>query len=220
MIGMPRITLIRPALKPDRTRMPDTRINAHSSPSTVDSNSEPMVTTTVSQTPCNRIGRNSAVSRRKFCIGSDHGLPASGGLGLETPFVENLVEGAVGLELGERGVDLGEQLPVGLADPDRDRADGDRLVGIDQPDFRKSALLQVIGQDRKIGETGLETARIHIAQNIGNGVVGLDLAEQSRLLQRVHEGRSDLRSDRLTLQIFLRGAVLGATLRHYETLTR
>src|SRR5882672_6260945 len=69
MIGMPRITLIRPALRPDRTRMPDTRIRAHSNPSTVDSSREPMVTTTVSQTPCNRIGRNSAVSRRKFCIG-------------------------------------------------------------------------------------------------------------------------------------------------------
>src|SRR5450631_2087325 len=98
MIGMPRITLIKPALRPDRTRMPDTRIIAHSSPSTVDSSNEPMVTTTVSQTPCNRIGRNSAVSRRKFCIDSDHaGLLGSGGFRLETPFVENLVEGAIGL---------------------------------------------------------------------------------------------------------------------------
>ena len=48
--------------------MPETRIKAHSSPRTVESSSEPMVTTTVSQTPCNRIGRNSTASRRKFCI--------------------------------------------------------------------------------------------------------------------------------------------------------
>src|SRR5438445_11187674 len=132
MVGMPRITLIKPALRQVMTRMPDTRIRAHSSPSTVDSSKEPMVTTTVSQTPCNRIGTNSAVSRRKFCIGLDHVLPASGGFGLETPFVEDLVEGPVGLELGERGVDLAEQFLVGLADPDRNRADGHRLVGIDQ----------------------------------------------------------------------------------------
>src|SRR3954466_10163260 len=102
MIGMPRITLIRPALRPDSTRIPDTRIMAHSSPSTVDSNSEPMVTTTVSQTPCNRIGRKSAGSRRKFCIGLNHAerLAGSRGLGLETPSVEDLVEGAIGFELG------------------------------------------------------------------------------------------------------------------------
>src|SRR6266496_4164434 len=202
MIGMPRITLIKPALRPVMTRMPDTRIRAHNSPSTVDSSKEPMVTTTVSQTPCNRIGRNSAVSRRKFCIGSDHawrlasGSLVSGGFCLETPFVENLVERAVGLELGERGVDLSEQLLVGLADPDRDCSDRRRLVGINQADYRKTALLQVIGEDRIIGIAGLETARIHIAQNIGNGVVGLDLAEQSRLLQRIDEGGSDLRADR------------------------
>src|SRR5437764_9559960 len=118
MTGMPRITLIKPALRPDRTRMPDTRIIAHSKPSTVDSSSEPMVTTTVSQTPCSRIGRNSIVSRRKFCIGSDHALPAkpfrealigrpqSGSFGLQTPSVENLVHGAVCFQLGKRGVDL------------------------------------------------------------------------------------------------------------------
>ena len=52
--------------------MPETRISAQISPRTVDRSSEPMVTTTVSQTPCSRIGRNSTASRRKFCIDSDH----------------------------------------------------------------------------------------------------------------------------------------------------
>ena len=73
MIGMPRITLIRPALRPTSTPMPDTRISAQNSPSTVDSTSEPIVTTIVSQTPCSRIGKNSTASLRNFCIGPDQG---------------------------------------------------------------------------------------------------------------------------------------------------
>ena len=63
MIGTPRITSIRPALTPTSTPMPDTRISAQNSPSTVDNASEPMVTTIVSQTPCSRIGKNSMVLR-------------------------------------------------------------------------------------------------------------------------------------------------------------
>ena len=48
MIGMPRITLISPALSTDSTPMPETRISAQTRPSTVDSSSEPMVTMIVS----------------------------------------------------------------------------------------------------------------------------------------------------------------------------
>src|SRR6266481_9343869 len=157
MIGMPRITLIRPPLSSVSARTPETRIKAHSSPRTVERASEPMVTTIVSQTPCSRIGRNSAASFRNFCIGSDHGRTLlSGGLWLQAPFVENLVEDAVRLQLGERGVDLAEQLGIALADSDRDRADGGRLVGIDQTHVAESALLEVVGQDRIIREAGLE----------------------------------------------------------------
>src|SRR5664279_982424 len=153
MIGMPRITLIRPALSPCRTRRRETRINAQSSPRMVDSNSEPTVTRIVSQTPCSRIGMNSVASRRKFCINTDHVLlfarsrlnhdrallfrlgPISVDaeiasprgcirrLGLEPPFVENLVHRAISLELGERGVDLLQQILVGFADSDADGAD-------------------------------------------------------------------------------------------------
>ena len=42
---------------------------------------------------------------------------------LESPFVENLVDGAICFQLGERGVDLRKQLRIPLADPDRDGAD-------------------------------------------------------------------------------------------------
>src|SRR5436190_24083928 len=122
MIGMPRITLISPAVKPASTPMPDTRISAQNSPSTVDNASEPIVTTIVSQTPCSRIGKNSTASLRNFCIGSDQGcvLPrefasrfrTSGGVGLLSPFFENFGDGAVCLELGQRSVDLGQQLGV------------------------------------------------------------------------------------------------------------
>lgn len=69
MIGMPRITLITLALRPDRKPMPETRIRAQTSPSNVDRISEPMVTTIVSATPFRRIGKNSTVSRQKPCIG-------------------------------------------------------------------------------------------------------------------------------------------------------
>ena len=68
MIGMPRITLIRPALSFDKAGTVDTRINAQIRPSTVDSISEPIVTRIVSATPCSRIGRNSAASVRKRCM--------------------------------------------------------------------------------------------------------------------------------------------------------
>ena len=78
MIGMPRITLIRPALRLASTPMPDTRNIAQNSPSTVDNASEPMVTTMVSQTPCSRIGKNSTASLKNFCIGSDQGCVLRG----------------------------------------------------------------------------------------------------------------------------------------------
>ncbi len=69
MIGMPRITLIRLALSIDRALMPETRIIAQIRPSTVESSSEPMVTTIVNATPLIRIGKNSAASCQKPFIG-------------------------------------------------------------------------------------------------------------------------------------------------------
>ena len=102
--------------------MPETRISAQTSPSTVDSSSEPMVTTIVSQTPCSRIGKNSTASLPETSasaqISASHRALGIRRLGLQAPFLEDLVDGAVGLELGERGVDLAEQLGVALADAD------------------------------------------------------------------------------------------------------
>ena len=71
MIGMPRITLISPALSPVRMPMPDTRIKAQTRPSAVDSNSEPMVTMIVSATPacsepCSNKNRNGIRSPRSI----------------------------------------------------------------------------------------------------------------------------------------------------------
>src|SRR3954466_14407216 len=123
MIGMPRITLIRLALSSDRMRMPETRIIAQTRPSTVESSSEPMVTTIVSTTPLIRIGKNSAASCQKPFIDqlSSIGRGRST-LCLQTPFIEDLVDGAVGLQLGERGVDLAEQRGVARAHPAADPA--------------------------------------------------------------------------------------------------
>ena len=65
---MPRMPLTMRADSRCRKRMRQTRIKAQTMPSTVESTSEPTVTTMVSQTPCNRIGRNSRASARNFVI--------------------------------------------------------------------------------------------------------------------------------------------------------
>src|SRR5258708_10750426 len=124
-------------------------------------------------------------TRKLTSLSPDH---VSGALCFEPPFVENLVDGTIRLELGERDVDLLEQIRVALADSDADRADNGRLVGFDQTNFRKTALLEVVREDRVVGETGLEAAGVHVAQDVRNGVVHLDLTEQSGLLQGCYKG--------------------------------
>src|SRR3954469_15871830 len=217
MIGMPRITLIRLALSSDRTRMPETRIIAQTRPSTVESSSEPIVTTIVSTTPLIRIGKNSAASCQKPFIDQLSSIGRwRSTLCLQTPFIKDLVDGAIGLQLGERGIDLAEQRGFALAHADADRADGDGLVAVDQVHLGEAALLQIVGEDRIVRVTGLEAAGVHVAQDVGDGVVGLDVGEQAGLLQRVDEGGADLGADRLALQIVLRGVGLRITLRHHE----
>src|SRR3712207_8741985 len=51
---------------------------------------------------------------------------------------------------------------VGLAHADADRADDRRLERLHQPDLRIKALLQVVGQDRVVGEAGLQAAGVHV----------------------------------------------------------
>ena len=118
--------------------------------------------------------------------------------------------------LRERGVDLAEQRGLALAHADADRADGDGLIAVDQAHLGKAALLQIVGEDRIVGVAGLEAAGVHVAQDVGDGVVGLDVGEQAGLLQRVDEGGADLGADRLALQIVLRGVGLGVALRDHE----
>src|SRR6476660_3248131 len=216
MIGMPRITLIRLALSIDSALTPETRIIAQTRPSTVESSSEPMVTTIVSATPLIRIGKNSTASCQKPFIGKLSISLYLSALRLLAPFFEDLVDGAVGLQLGKRGVDLAEQRALPLAQADADRADGDGLVAVDEPHLGEAALLQIVGEDRVVGEAGLEAAGVHVAQDVGDGVVGLDVGEHAGLLQRIDEGGADLGADRLTLQIVLRGIGLGVGLRHHQ----
>src|SRR5262245_33394054 len=114
MIGMPRITLIRLALSPDSAAMPETRIIAQTRPSTVESRSEPIVTTIVSATPFMRIGKNSTASCQKPFIGRPSDSLYRSPLCFLAPFVEDLVDGAVRLQLRKRGVDLAEQRAIVL----------------------------------------------------------------------------------------------------------
>src|SRR3954469_17961261 len=76
---------------------------------------------------------------------------------LQAPFRQDLLERAVGLDLGERGVDFLQQFLVRFAHADADRADDHRLFARDEPDLREASLLEVVGDDRVIGEAGLET---------------------------------------------------------------
>src|SRR6201987_1392742 len=127
----------------------DTRIKAQIIPSKVESTSEPAVTTIVSQTPCNRIGRNSRASARNFSIVA---RMLRGAL-VQTPFLQNLLQAAIARDLVERGVDLGEQVGIALAHADPDRAGDGRSVAVHQPHLREQPLLDVVGEDRLVRET-------------------------------------------------------------------
>src|SRR4051794_27742697 len=125
MIGMPRITFTTAFAVPESRGTPETRINAQTSPSAVDSASEPTVTMTVSRRPCIRIGRNSADCLRKLFMSvrwrGSRATPVRGRSVLQAPFRQDLLERAVGFDLGERGVDFLQELLVGLAHADPDR---------------------------------------------------------------------------------------------------
>src|SRR5262249_15316158 len=134
MIGMPRMRLTRTIAVAASARMPDTRISAHTMPSTVESTSEPSVTRMVLRTPNSRMGMNSIESARKRfmqrpppvrALRARPPSPCGGGTRklLQPPLREYLFERAVGLELGERGVDAFEQVAVVLAHADADRAE-------------------------------------------------------------------------------------------------
>src|ERR1700738_4821792 len=182
MIGIPRSTLMMIRAAPESSRTPDTRISAQISPSAVETTSEPIVTRTGSFTPSSRMGRYSFSCSRKRSM---RGVPPPGPRRSQAPLRHDLVDGAVGLQLGERGVDLLEQLAVGLAHPDADRADDRRLEGGDETKLGKIALLHIVGEDRIVGEPGLEAAGVDVAHAVRDGVVDLPVVEQPGLLQRL-----------------------------------
>src|SRR5713226_3727472 len=101
------------------------------------------------------------------------GSPRPAGSSLQSPLRQDRLQPAVGLELGEAGIDLLEQLAVALAHADADRAEDGRLIGLDQPYVGKQALLQIVGEDRIVGEAGLEPPGVHVAQDVGDRVVDL-----------------------------------------------
>src|SRR5829696_5241581 len=86
----------------------------------------------------------SAVPLPRRCATEEESWLAPKASVLQAPFRQDLLERAVGLDLGERGVDFLEELLVRLAHADADRADDHRLVARDQPDVREAPLLQVV----------------------------------------------------------------------------
>src|SRR6218665_785798 len=138
MMGMPRSRLTTPALTLASSPMPDTRIAAQTRPSRVEISSEPSVTSTVSLAPWSRIGRNSRPLRKKalmrgvcqWPVGRGRWAGADGsGPGkrrrsvVQAPLLEDRVDAAVGLELGQRSVHLGHGFGIALARGDADVLD-------------------------------------------------------------------------------------------------
>src|SRR5882724_4490747 len=112
MIGMPRMTVISAIAGQDRTGEGDRRASAQTKPSSVESTSAQSVSSTVTTQPCSRIGRKSRASARNACKWkADPWL-------LQAPLHQYLVDRPVRQQLRERGVDLLQQLLVGLAHAD------------------------------------------------------------------------------------------------------
>src|ERR1041384_117273 len=179
MIGMPRmiLTIVREIAA--STRTPETRISAQIRPSTVETAREPMVTMIVSFTPISRMGRNSTDWARNRLIAA-RGRAASERS--QAPLGEDLIHRSVRFQLGKRGVDLLEQFSVTFAHTDAARAENDGLVRFHQPPVREVSLLHVIGKDRIVAETRLQAAGVHVAHDVRDRVVDLNISEQAGLL--------------------------------------
>src|SRR6266540_6905006 len=195
MIGMPRMTVISAIAGHDRTGDGDSRSSAHTKPSRVDSTSAQSVSSIVTTQPCSRIGRKSRASARNACKGKE-----KSGL-LQAPLHQDLVDRTVGLQLGERGVDLLEEVLIGLAHADTDAPRHLRLVGRHELRLEARVLRQLVLQDRRIAEAGLDPAQGHVAQNVSERIVDLDLGEFAVLLQKIDVYGTDLRADDLPLEI-------------------
>src|SRR6202521_186510 len=179
MIGMPRMTVISAIAGQERIRAGDSRSSAHTKPSSVDNTSAQSVSSIVMTQPCNRIGRKSRASARNACKGKGKYRL------LQAPLHQNLVDRPVRLQLRERGIYLLQQLLVGLAHADTHAARHLRLIGGHELRLEAGVLRQLVLQDRRIAEAGLDPAEAHVAQYVGERVVHLDLSEFAVLLQEV-----------------------------------
>src|SRR6218665_2173777 len=158
MIGMPRSRLTTPALTLASSPMPDTRIAAQTRPSRVEISSEPSVTSTLSLGAWRRMGRNSRTLCRKALMGGVCQWPVdrAGGSGpekrrrsvVQAPLLEDRVDAAVGLELGQRSVHLGHGFGIALARGDADVVDHGRLVGRGHAQVREQVPGNRIGRNR------------------------------------------------------------------------
>src|SRR5208337_4383808 len=118
----------------------------------------------------------------------------------QIPFHQDLVERAVGLQLGERRIDLLQQLLIGLAHPDTDASGHFRLVRGYQLCLEIRVLRQLILEDRRVAEAGLDAAKADIAQDVSQRIVDLDLGKIAVFFQKVDVNRAHLRANDLTLE--------------------
>src|SRR5438067_7170105 len=137
----------------------------------------------------------------------------------QPPIREYFLDRAVGLHFAQRCVDLVEHRLVALANGDADAADQHRFVVFREPRFRISALGDLVSDDRVIGEPTLDAADVHVANDVRNRIVDLDLLEEAGIRQRLHVGGADLRTDNLAFEILHGLVVLRVPRRHDQAVT-
>jgi len=86
------------------------------------------------------------------------------------------------LQLVERCVICASSSCVALAHADADATGEHRPCSSWPGDFGKQPLIEIVGEDRVISEAGLDAPGVHVAQDIGNGVVDLDSLKSPLLL--------------------------------------
>src|SRR5574341_97135 len=202
MIGIPRIPLTMIFASRASAGTCETRMSAHTMPSSVLSTSAVTVISTVTTAPWSRSGRYSAASRQKVLI-----VRARPRL-LQLPLLEDAVDRAVALQLRDGLVHAVQERLVALLHPDADAARHERLIGLDGLDGGIVPEADLVRQDREVAEAGLQPANVHVAEDVRQGVVDLDLLEHARLAETVHVRSADLRPDDLALEVLERLVVL------------
>src|SRR5258708_5528312 len=149
MIGSPRITLMNVAAACEASLFDDTRISASSSPSSVLRMNEQKVISIVTTAPFSKIGRKSMAFWKNMASILSMPRPSL----FHLPFLDDLHQGAIGLDLLDARIQLVERGRIALAYHEAQLAFHFRLVFGDQAQLRIRVVLKLVSNDRMVAET-------------------------------------------------------------------